>query len=168
MGILKGKWIVNIEWVKACIKAMKLVEEMRYEITADVHGIRDGPRNGRLRVLNKQPNIFEGFKFYFMGDFIPSYKGYIQDLLVAGGGTILHRKPISGAQGTLLLDSKPPTFIMYSLEMPDKCDPSKKNMILNRRQSDAEALASSTGAKAVSNKWVLNSIAACKLQSLAQ
>jgi BRCA1-associated RING domain protein 1 len=116
----------------------------------------------------QQPNIFEGFKFYFMGDFIPSYKGYIQDLLVAGGGTILHRKPISGAQGTLLLDSKPPTFIMYSLEMPDKCDPSKKNMILNRRQSDAEALASSTGAKAVSNKWVLNSIAACKLQSLAQ
>ncbi|KAL9404001.1 hypothetical protein Peur_000973 [Populus x canadensis] len=168
MGILKGKWIVNIEWVKACIKAMKLVEEMRYEITADVHGIRDGPRNGRLRVLNKQPNIFEGFKFYFMVDFIPSYKGYIQDLLVTGGGTILHRKPISGAQGTLLPDSKPPTFIIYSLEMPDKCDPSKKNMILNRRQSDAEALASSTGAKAVSNKWVLNSIAACKLQSLAQ
>ncbi|KAJ6751741.1 hypothetical protein OIU85_002190 [Salix viminalis] len=165
---LSGTWIVNIEWVKACIKSMKLVEEMRYEITADVHGIRDGPRNGRLRVLNKQPNIFEGFKFYFMGDFIPSYKGYIQDLLVTGGGTILHRKPISGVQETLLLDSKPPTFIIYSLEVPDKCGPSKKKMILTRRQSAAEALASSTGAKAVSNKWVLNSIAACKLQSLAK
>ncbi|CAK7350161.1 unnamed protein product [Dovyalis caffra] len=164
MGILKGKWIVNIEWVKACIKAMKLVEEMQYEIAADIHGIKDGPRNGRLRLLNKQPNIFEGFKFYFLGDFIPSYKGYIQDLLIAGGGTILHRKPISGAQGNLLLDSsRSPTFIIYSLEMPDKCDPSKKNMILNRRWSNAEALASSTGAKAVSNKWVLNSIAACKL-----
>ncbi|KAJ6423788.1 hypothetical protein OIU84_024711 [Salix udensis] len=167
-GILKGTWIVNIEWVKACIKSMKLVEEMRYEITADVHGIRDGPRNGRLRVLNRQPNIFEGLKFYFMGDFIPSYKGYIQDLLVTGGGTILHRKPISGVQGTLLLDSKPPTFIIYSLEVPDKCGPSKKKMIITRRQSAAEALASSTGAKAVSNKWVLNSIAACKLQSLAK
>uniref|UniRef100_A0A6N2M806 BRCT domain-containing protein n=1 Tax=Salix viminalis TaxID=40686 RepID=A0A6N2M806_SALVM len=153
-GILKGTWIVNIEWVKACIKSMKLVEEMRYEITADVHGIRDGPRNWKT----KSPEQ----------DFIPSYKGYIQDLLVTGGGTILHRKPISGVQETLLLDSKPPTFIIYSLEVPDKCGPSKKKMILTRRQSAAEALASSTGAKAVSNKWVLNSIAACKLQSLAK
>ncbi|XVE94250.1 hypothetical protein REPUB_Repub01dG0265400 [Reevesia pubescens] len=167
MGILEGKWILNINWVKACIKAMKPVDELQYEITIDVHGIRDGPRLGRLRLQNKQPKLFDGFKFYMMGDFDPSYRGYLQDLVIAAGGTILHRKPISGDQGAPLSGSSvSSTFIIYSVEFPDKCDPSKKQNILSRRQSDAEALASSTGAKAVSNSWVLNSISACKLQGL--
>lgn len=110
----------------------------------------------------QQPKLFDGSKFYVMGDFEPSYRGYLQDLVVAAGGTILHRKPISGDQGAPVSS----TFIIYSLELPEKCDPGKKLMILSRRQSDAEALASSTGAKALSNTWLLNSISACKLQNL--
>lgn len=39
--------------IKACIKVMELVDEEPYEITVDIHGIRDGPRLGRLRLLNK-------------------------------------------------------------------------------------------------------------------
>lgn len=35
------------------MKAMKLVQEEQYEIVVDIHGIRDGPRLGRLRILNK-------------------------------------------------------------------------------------------------------------------
>ncbi|KAJ4824240.1 hypothetical protein Tsubulata_018061 [Turnera subulata] len=167
MGILEGKWILNVEWVRACMKAKRLVPEEQYEITADIHGIRDGPRLGRLRLLNKDPKIFEGYKFYFMGDFIASYKGYIQDLLISGGGTVLHRKPISESR-PLLSSSAPSTFIIYSLELPDKCDSKKKNTILNQRRADAEALANATGARAVSNSWVLNSIAACKWQNLAE
>ncbi|MBA0580700.1 hypothetical protein Gorai_022906, partial [Gossypium raimondii] len=117
--------------VKACIKAMKLVDELKYEITID------------------QPKLFDGCKFYIMGDFEPSYKGDLQDVLIAAGGTILHRKPISGDPGARLLGSPAfPIFIIYSVELPVKCDPSKKHMILSRRQLNAEALASSTGAKA--------------------
>lgn len=167
MGILEGKWILNIEWVKACMKAVKHVDEEQYEITVDVHGIRDGPRCGRLRLLNKGPKPFDGLKFFFMGDFVPSYKGYLQDLVAAAGGTVLHRKPISGDQEPLLSESyRYSTLIVYSLELPDKHDPGKQNLILSRRESDAYALASSIQAKAVSNSWVLNSIAACKMQNL--
>ncbi|XP_039006571.1 protein BREAST CANCER SUSCEPTIBILITY 1 homolog isoform X2 [Hibiscus syriacus] len=167
MGILEGKWILNINWAKACIKAMKPVDELPYEISIDVHGIRNGPRLGRLRLQNKQPKIFNECKFYIMGDFEPSYKGYLQDVVIAAGGTILHRKPISGDPGSILSGCPiSSTFITYSVELPDKCDPKKKHMIVSRRQSDAEALANSIGAKAVSNSWVLNSISACKMQSL--
>lgn len=35
------------------MKVMELVDEKPYEITVDVHGIREGPRLGRLRFLNK-------------------------------------------------------------------------------------------------------------------
>lgn len=169
MGILEGKWILDVNWVKACMTAMKPVDEEQFEIIVDVHGMRNGPQLGRLRVLSKQQKLFDGLKFYPMGGFESSYKGYLQDLIVAAGGTVLHRKPISSDQGALLSGSSTClTFLIYSLELPDKCDLSKKDMILNSRRTEAEGLASSTGAKAVSNSWVLNSIAACKLQSFAE
>ncbi|KAK7303081.1 hypothetical protein RJT34_13980 [Clitoria ternatea] len=169
LGILEGKWILNIEWIRACMKEVNPVDEEPYEISVDIHGIRDGPRFGRLRVLNKQPKIFYGYKFYFMGDFVPSYKGYLQDLVVAAGGIILHRKPVSGDQESMLPDMHPyQTLIVYSLELPDKCNPLKRDTICSQRQHDAEVLASATGSKVVSNTWILNSIAACTPQSLTE
>ncbi|CAN6689452.1 unnamed protein product [Malus baccata var. baccata] len=168
MGILEGKWILSVEWINACTEAMKLVDEEPYEINVDIYGIRDGPRIGRLRLQNKQPKLFEGFKFYFMGDFIPSYKGYLQDLVIAAGGTVLQRKPVPEGPKALSASSpKCQTFIIYSLELPDQCHCSKKSTIFNTRQADAKALATSAGAKVASNSWVLNSIAACKLQNLS-
>ncbi|KAF5934024.1 hypothetical protein HYC85_030195 [Camellia sinensis] len=152
----------KVQGIKASMKAMEPVDEQLYEIGVDIHGIKDGPRLGRLRVLNKQPKLFNGFKFYFAGDFVTSYKGYLHDLITAAGGTVLQRKPIPSGHESLS------TFIIYSRELPDKCDPSKRNLIFNTRQSDAKALASSTGATVASNSWVLNSIAACKLQNLAE
>ncbi|XP_047165811.1 protein BREAST CANCER SUSCEPTIBILITY 1 homolog isoform X2 [Vigna umbellata] len=169
LGILEGKWIVKVEWIKACMKEMNPVGEERYEINVDIHGIRDGPRLGRLRVLNKQPKLFYGYKFYFMGDFLPSYKGYLQELVVAAGGIILHRKPVSCDQKSMLPDSHSyQNFIVYSLELPDECKPSEMDTICRQRCHDAEVVASSTGSKVVTNTWILNSIAACKLQCLAQ
>ncbi|XLT38271.1 hypothetical protein HN873_069563 [Arachis hypogaea] len=169
MGILEGKWILNIEWIKACMKEMKPVDEESYEINLDIHGIHDGPHLGRLRVLNKQPKLFDGFKFYFVGDFMPSYKGYLQDLVTAAGGVILNRKPVSGDANSTSPGMHPPqTLIIYNLELPDKCSPSKRDTISTQRRHDAEVLASSTGSKIASNTWILNSIAACKLQILAE
>ncbi|PKI68106.1 hypothetical protein CRG98_011702 [Punica granatum] len=142
MGILEGKWILSVDWIKACIEAMGHVDEQKYEITVDVHGMRDGPRLGRLRVLNMQPKLFEGLKFYFTGEFEPSYRGYLQDLVVAGGGNLLHRKPVSRD------DEKPKSsiFIVYNLETSDKLDVNK-DTVARQRKSDAEALAAQTVAK---------------------
>ncbi|OVA13240.1 BRCT domain [Macleaya cordata] len=165
MGILEGKWILNIDWIKACLKAMEPVSEEQYEVKVDIHGIKDGPRLGRLRVLNKQPKLFNSLKFYFVGEFMPSYKGDLQDLVVAAGGTVLHRKPIMGDRGASS-GSSTSTFIIYSLELPDKCDPGKKILICNRRRDEAQALASSSGANVAGHSWLLDSIAACKLQNL--
>ncbi|XP_062012669.1 protein BREAST CANCER SUSCEPTIBILITY 1 homolog [Rosa rugosa] len=168
LGILEGKWILSMGWIKACMEAMKLVNEEPYEISVDIYGIRDGPRLGRLRLQNKEPKLFDGLKFYFMGDFVPSYKGYLQDLVIAAGGIVLHRKPVPESQKGLSgspLECR--TFIIFSLELPDQCHPSKKGTIFNQRQADAKSLASSAGANVVSNSWILNSVAACKLQNLS-
>lgn len=42
-----------IAGVKACLKAKENVDEQQYEIDVDIHGVRGGPRQGRLRLLNK-------------------------------------------------------------------------------------------------------------------
>ncbi|CAI9773294.1 unnamed protein product [Fraxinus pennsylvanica] len=168
MGILEGKWILSVEWIKACMKSGEFVNEQHYEIGVDIHGIRDGPRLGRLRLINKQPKLFDGFKFFFMGDFEPSCKGYLHDLVIAAGGKILSRKPVSGEGAILpLRSSVSTTFIIYSLELPENCEPANRNLILNDRWNNAKSIASSTGAVVASNSWIMNSIAGHKLQNLA-
>ncbi|KAL2473833.1 Protein BREAST CANCER SUSCEPTIBILITY 1-like protein [Forsythia ovata] len=169
MGVLEGKWILSVEWIKACMKSREFVDEQHYEISVDIHGIRDGPRLGRLRLVNKQPKLFDGFKFFFMGDFKPSCKGYVHDLVIVAGGKVLSRKPVSGDEANLpLRHSASTTFIIYSLELPENCKPSNTNMILNDRRNSAESLASSTGAVVASNSWIMNSISGHKLQNLAE
>lgn len=106
----------------------------------------------------QEPKLFNGFKFYFTGDFATSYKGYLQELIIAAGGTMLHRKPIPLHNET--------QFLIYNLELPDKYKANKQNLILSNRKSEAQGLANSCGAVAVSNSWILNSISACKLQNL--
>ncbi|KAL1205349.1 BREAST CANCER SUSCEPTIBILITY 1-like protein [Cardamine amara subsp. amara] len=153
MGILEGKWILSIDWIKACMKYTKYVSKEPFEITMDVHGIREGPYLGRQRALNKKPKLFNGLKFYIMGDFELAYKGYLQDLIIAAGGTILRRRPVSN-------DNEASTIIVvFSVE------PSKKKTLTQRR-SDAEALAKSARARTASNSWVLDSIAGCQILDL--
>ncbi|XP_060181871.1 protein BREAST CANCER SUSCEPTIBILITY 1 homolog isoform X1 [Lycium barbarum] len=165
MGVLAGKWILSTDWIIACVEATEFIDEQQYEIKIDTHGIVDGPKLGRMRVLTKQPKLFNGYKFFFMGDFLPSYKSYLHDLVIAAGGIVLNRKPVAVDQ-EILSPGFPPPFVIYSHEQLDKCDGSKKNSILERRRSDAEALASSTGAVAASNSWILNCIAGSKLLEL--
>lgn len=121
-------------------------------------------------LILQKPKLFNECKFYFMGDYAPLYKKYLQDLVITGGGTILNRKPIpevpENSSESMVIASK--TFIIYSLELPEKCESSKANLLLQRRCSDAKTLANSTGTTAVSNSWILNSIAACKFQSLTE
>ncbi|KAL3522731.1 hypothetical protein ACH5RR_015565 [Cinchona calisaya] len=150
MGVLEGKWIVNIDWVKTCIKSMELVDEQLYEIKADSHGIRDGPNRGRLRILDKKPKLFSGCEFYFMGEFVPSYRGYLHDLVIAAGGTVLNRKPILKNQEVFSSKcSTLTTFIVYSSEQLEKCGASKRNSVVNCRCLDAQTLATSTRAVAI-------------------
>ena len=85
-----------------------------------------------------------------MGDFELAYKGYLQDMIVAAGGTILCRRPISNEVSTI---------IVFNVE------PSKKKTLTERR-SDAEALARSVNARAASSSWVLDSIAGCQVLEL--
>ncbi|RCV17000.1 hypothetical protein SETIT_3G183600v2 [Setaria italica] len=166
MAILNGKWVVSIDWVKTCMEHMEPVDEVRFEVTTDVHGTREGPKLGRQRVINKQPKLFASIHLYLHGDYTQSYRGYLQDLVVAAGGTVLQRKPVSRDQQKLLDDSSL-ILIVYSVENQDKGNPKSKDGVdTGRSQADAQALACASGGKVVSSAWIIDSISACNLQPL--
>ncbi|XP_039800301.1 protein BREAST CANCER SUSCEPTIBILITY 1 homolog [Panicum virgatum] len=166
MAILNGKWVLSIDWVKTCMERMEPVDEVRFEVTTDVHGVREGPKLGRQRVINKQPKLFDGIQLYLHGDYTKSYRGYLQDLVVAAGGNVLQRKPVSRDQQKLV-DNSSLILIVYSVENQDRVKPkSKDDVDTGCNQADAQALACASGGRVVSSAWIIDSIAACNLQPL--
>uniref|UniRef100_A0A0D9W739 RING-type E3 ubiquitin transferase BRCA1 n=1 Tax=Leersia perrieri TaxID=77586 RepID=A0A0D9W739_9ORYZ len=153
MAILAGKWVVNINWLKACMEAKEPVPEEPYEISCDVHGSFDGPRMGRLRAMQNAPHLFTGLTFYLCGHFMPNYKVHLEDLITAAGGSILDKADIAST-----------SLIIYSMEPPQGSDPDTLNEVIRRRKAEAEELAATIGCRAVPHTCVLDSIASCTVQ----
>ncbi|XP_078166933.1 BRCA1-associated RING domain protein 1-like isoform X1 [Carex rostrata] len=156
MAILGGKWIVGVDWLKACVEAGHPVSEEPFEISHDVYGAFDGPKTGRLRAMQKAPKLFAELSFHFSGRFLPYYKGYLEDLIVAAGGTIIDKSNLSSS-----------SFVVYSTEPPQGSNREDLNEAINKRKIEAEELAVATGSRAVAHTWLLDSIAACSLQQAA-
>ncbi|KAL5996963.1 hypothetical protein ACLOJK_007889 [Asimina triloba] len=161
MAILSGRWILKIDWIKACMEAKHPVCEEPYEISCDIHGSCGGPKNGRIRVMEKAPKLLNGLSFYFSGDFMPSYRGYLQDLVVAAGGSVLMRKDMTSCNSTT--GAAKTTFVLYNHDSPKASGSTDSPYALERRRSDAEAIAGETGSQVVGYAWLLDSIAACSL-----
>ncbi|KAL8476499.1 hypothetical protein ACS0TY_028970 [Phlomoides rotata] len=137
-GVTKQK-----NWKQMVTHGSKLA--LKLEISVDIHGIRDGPKAPSLGDLDFSQNY--GHTFYFMGDFTPSYKGYLHDLVVGAGGKVMYRKPVLGDHSTPLNGCSAKTVIIYSIELP-------RAVQANRRKfsfEPAEALASCARAVVASN-----------------
>ncbi|XP_062184346.1 BRCA1-associated RING domain protein 1-like [Phragmites australis] len=153
MAILAGKWVLSVNWLKACIEAREPVPEEPYEISSDVHGSFDGPRTGRLLTMQQAPSLFAGLTFYFSGHFMPAYKVHLEDLIAAAGGSILEKTGLSST-----------SLIVYSMEPPQGSDPDTLNEAIKKRIAEAEELAATIGCKAIPHTWLLDSIASCTVQ----
>ncbi|KAL6652401.1 hypothetical protein ACP70R_011326 [Stipagrostis hirtigluma subsp. patula] len=153
MAILAGKWVLNVNWLKACIEAREPVPEEPYEISSDVHGSFDGPRTGRLRAMQQAPSLFAGLTFYFSGHFMPAYKVHLEDLIAAAGGSILEKTELAST-----------SLIVYSMEPPQGSDPDTLDVVIHKRVAEAEELAATIGCKAIPHTWLLDSIASCTVQ----
>lgn len=153
MAILAGKWVLNVNWLKACMEAREPIPEEPYEIRCDVHGSFDGPRTGRHRAAQQAPSLFAGFSFYFSGHFMPAYKANLEDLIAAAGGSIVEKTELSSA-----------SLILYSMEPPQGSNLEPLDEIIKRRIAEAEEMAATVGCKAIPHTWLLDSIASCTVQ----
>ncbi|XP_078260604.1 BRCA1-associated RING domain protein 1 isoform X2 [Rhinoraja longicauda] len=88
MGIISGCWLVDLQWVTACLKCKGRVSEEDYEINS-----MTGPKRGRLNRERQLPKLFDGCHFYFMGSFKSCKREDLVQMAKTGGGQILARQP---------------------------------------------------------------------------
>ncbi|MCD7455767.1 hypothetical protein HAX54_029551 [Datura stramonium] len=163
MAISSGKWILTMDWVKACIAANGPVNEEPYEISLDNYGCSGGPKAGRLRASTDAPKLFEGFNFYLSENFMPAYKSDLLDLVEKAGGTIIQSKELLVKQTHAALETWPPSLVVYNCDPPQGCMFEEESSILQQRLAEAEDLAKQIGCQVIQHTWILESIAACKL-----
>ncbi|CAI0386196.1 unnamed protein product [Linum tenue] len=122
-----------------------------------------------LSAEEKGPKLFHQLNFYLSGDFVSGYRKDLQNLIVAAGGTAW------GSKEDLLEMSKqqkggdgasPTTLVVYNLDPPPGCKLGEEVSILWERLNEAEDIAAKTGSQVIGHTWLLESIAACKLQPL--
>ena len=102
-----------------------------------------------------------------MGDFLPTYKEDLKDLVVAAGGTVIKSREELLAQSCGEPGAPTPrAVVVYNLDPPEGCKLGEEVSILWKRLSEAEDVASQTRSKVIGHTWLLESIAAYKLQSL--
>ncbi|XP_031485027.1 BRCA1-associated RING domain protein 1-like isoform X2 [Nymphaea colorata] len=165
MAILNGRWIVNINWIKACREAMHPVSEEPYEVHHDIHGCSGGPRNGRLRAAAKEPPLFSGLNFFFIGEFEAPYRGYLQDLVLAAGGSVLRTLPSLEIEAQAC--SPPSIILVYHVARGDGVTSPDGVSVMEQAIAEATSLAATIGARVAGHEWLLDSVAACSLQPLS-
>ncbi|KAL4577218.1 hypothetical protein LXL04_013323 [Taraxacum kok-saghyz] len=162
MAILNGKWVVNIEWVKACMECKSYVNEEPYEVNLDTHGCVGGPKAGRLRNLDNSPKLFENLEFYFIGDFEEAYKNDLKNLVTTAGGRVIK------SRDQLLLKRKDAEkdvtcLVVYSVDFSDHNEYDDEETVKFQRLAAAEDIARESGSKIIQHIWILESISACRL-----
>ncbi|GFY99548.1 breast cancer associated RING 1 [Actinidia rufa] len=164
-AILKGRWVLKTEWIKACMEAMQPVDEEPYEVGLDNHGCHDGPKTGRLRALDNESKLFNDLNFYFSGDFVPGYKEDLLDLVITAGGTVIKSKEQLVAQSRDSRTTHSATLVVYNNDpaMQGGRLEEEGSVVLQRIEA-AENLAIGIGSPVIAHTWLLESIAACKLQ----
>ncbi|KAK6141504.1 hypothetical protein DH2020_024749 [Rehmannia glutinosa] len=162
MAILNGRWILTMDWIKACVEANCPVNEEPYEVNLDNHGCCGGPRTGRLRASNNAPKLFDGLSFYFSGDFVPSYKSDLLDLVRVGGGTVIECMEQMVEQRH---DQQPisTTFVVYNNDYPQGCAAKEASSFVFKRLAEAEDVCKDIDAQVIPHTWILESIAACRV-----
>ncbi|XP_073156826.1 BRCA1-associated RING domain protein 1-like [Henckelia pumila] len=153
MAILNGRWVLNMDWVKSCMEVKYPVNEENYEVQLDNRGVLDGPRTGRLRILNNAPKLFDGLQFYFLGDFVPAYKSGLLALVIDGGGTI------AGSLEQIAAQRHRPEEVSRCLVVYNA------QVEANTRAAEAGDLAKDNDARVIPHTWILESIAAQRLSS---
>lgn len=121
-----------------------------------------------MRTLFAQaPKLFSSLNFYFSGDFVPSYKESLEELVLAAGGTILTKNSLS-SQKCDEGGFSSTTLVVYSLYPPPNLESEEASaVVIESRRKEAEALSEQSGYWVIGHTWLLESIAASKLQPIA-
>uniref|UniRef100_A0A4W5L1W2 BRCA1 associated RING domain 1 n=1 Tax=Hucho hucho TaxID=62062 RepID=A0A4W5L1W2_9TELE len=86
LGLLNGCWVLNFNWVEACLQADSWIVESDHEAGA-------GPQRSRINRHSLLPPLLDGCFFYLKGSFRKPPRDELLQLVREAGGQILTRQP---------------------------------------------------------------------------
>lgn len=88
-------------------------------------------------------------------------------MIMLGGGKIINERDLcDGGWFEPINDTQfHTTFVVYNLDNTDRCDPMAYSHLIRDRIEATKATANKLSAKVISHRWILDSLAACKIQS---
>ncbi|KAL6841243.1 hypothetical protein ACP4OV_028761 [Aristida adscensionis] len=164
MAILRGKWIVQFEWIVDSLE-LRPDSEASYEVTFIDDSFRtiDGPKKGRIAAAEGAPKLFSGLHFCLSAYMNLEDRHQMQDLIAAGGGQILGRdNPHSAHKSSN--DSSAKFYFVYDGGAPREFTQSSL-LDLRKEAAEAKELAAS-GAQVIGHFRVLDAIAAYDVKIL--
>ncbi|KAK1397917.1 hypothetical protein POM88_007780 [Heracleum sosnowskyi] len=112
------------------------------------------------------PKLFGSLIFYFSGDFDSDLISDLKTLVLAAGGTLLVNKDHLVSQ-ICVAKKTSKTLIVYNADQIDHCTSGDEDSRVLEILETAEDLAQRIGSRIIKHTWILESIAACKLQPLS-
>lgn len=110
------------------------------------------------------PKLFNSLNFYFSGDFLPAYKNDLLNLVRTAGGTVIENKEELVAQSHDVHSTPSTTLVVYNVDPLQQYTLGDEDSAVLQRLRAAEDLARGTACRVLKHTWILESIAACKLQ----
>lgn len=161
-AILNGKWVLSLDWIKACMKAGQPVPEEHYEISQvgiEAHTGFNGPTKGRLNAINKAPKIFHGVRFCFGDQFESLERGILEDLVLDAGGIVLRKDELTSLHAEL--SSSGSSYIVVNEDFSPEWSEVDRKKVLEKRSDEVVALKLISGFQVIGNASILDTIAAC-------
>ena len=112
--------------------------------------------------FSQAAKIFSGLNFYFSNQFEPHYRGFLEDLVLAAGGTVLNDVDLAIEGSNVKVFSLGSSFIVYNEDPPPQTSESVDLEELVRNRSDeVGTLEAKTGFKVIGHMQLLDHVAAC-------
>lgn len=113
----------------------------------------------------QEPPLFTGLNFFFIGQYDASYRRYLQDLVLAAGGSVLRTLPVLDSESRPCRTSS--TILVYYVARGDEAESSDGVYVTEQAIAEATSLAAKIGSRVAGHEWLLDSIAACCMQPLS-
>ena len=93
VAILRGWWVVSVDWVLKSIERGQWLPESDFEVTGDmVSGETHAPRRARQQLKDGGQRLFEGRSVYLHGDFVNPPREDLAELLTFAGADLTQRR----------------------------------------------------------------------------
>jgi len=97
LAVADGRWVVSFDWILACRREKRWVNEEPFEILSDGHA-SGAPKKSRLAHAVNPIGLMNGYSVYLYGRFTSPSRAELEHVCECAGSVLLHALPSKDVQ----------------------------------------------------------------------